>query len=195
MKKRSPNHDVQPERPHVPPLDARRFSERTSDEVVEPASPFRNTSSSRAPAGRQLFAVVNEFLGTVVAVGASRVELHSYLIAGMPYGALTHLTRALPSLGEQQIASVVGLSTRTLRRRKEQLGKFMPASLASKTWQFAETLAKAAEALGSKEDAARWMSHEAIGLDGSRPLDLMRTIQGAELVNDFLERLVHGVYN
>jgi len=72
--------------------------------------------------------------------------------------------------------------------------KTMPADLASRTWLFAETLAKAAEVFGGREDAERWMSGEAMGLDGARPIELMRTVQGAELVNEFLLRLEHGVY-
>jgi uncharacterized protein (DUF2384 family) len=38
------------------------------------------------------------------------------------------------------------------------------------------------------------MSSEVMGLDGARPIELLRTVQGAELVNEFLVRLEHGVY-
>jgi putative toxin-antitoxin system antitoxin component (TIGR02293 family) len=49
--------------------------------------------------------------------------------------------------------------------------------------------------MGSKDDAERWMVEEAMGLDGARPIDLLRTLQGANLVSQFLERLKYGVYN
>lgn len=71
----------------------------------------------------------------------------------------------------------------------------MPAELASRTWHFAEILAKATEVLGGRDDAERWLMREAMGLDGARPIDLLRTVQGAELVKEFLGRLEHGVYN
>ena len=58
----------------------------------------------------------------------------------------------------------------------------------------AETLAKATEVLGSKDDAQRWLEMAALGLDGQRPIDLLQTPAGAELVNDFLTRLEYGVY-
>ena len=70
----------------------------------------------------------------------------------------------------------------------------MPTDLASKTWLFAETLAKATEIFGGKEEAERWMSKPAMGLDRQRPIELLQTVQGAELVNDFLGRLEYGVY-
>lgn len=71
----------------------------------------------------------------------------------------------------------------------------MPTDLASRTWLFAETLAKATEVFGGRAQAEGWMSREAMGLDGARPIDLLTTVQGAELVNEFLGRLEHGVYN
>lgn len=59
----------------------------------------------------------------------------------------------------------------------------------------AETLAKATEIFGGQEEAEHWMNKPAMGLDGQRPIDLLQTVQGAELVNDFLGRLEYGVYS
>jgi len=71
----------------------------------------------------------------------------------------------------------------------------MPTDLASKTWQLAETLAKASEVFGGKEAAQRWLSAPAVALNGSRPIDLLQTLQGAGVVSDYLDRLEHGVYS
>ncbi len=60
--------------------------------------------------------------------------------------------------------------------------------------QFATMLAKAAEVFGSVGEAERWMVRQVMGLDGQRPVELLRTPEGAELVNDFLVRLEYGVY-
>lgn len=84
---------------------------------------------------------------------------------------------------------------RTLRRQKETPGKVMPTDLASKTWLFAEILTQAAELSGAREEAERWMMQKAMGLDGARPIDLLSTVQGAELVKEFLGRIELGVYN
>jgi len=125
---------------------------------------------------------------------SSRAEVHAMLVDGMPYAVLFHLTSGIQALAEQDVFNVVGISERTLRRQKDSPRKTMPADLASRTWLFAETLAKAAEVFGGREEAERWMAGEAMGLDGARPIALMRTVQGAELVNEFLVRLEHGVY-
>ena len=125
---------------------------------------------------------------------ASRSDVHLAIVKGIPYGALLFLVGQLKELEESEIAKALGISARTLRRQSDAPEKTMPADLASKAWLFAETLAKATEVFGSKDEAELWMSKPAMGLDGQKPIDLLQTVQGAELVNDFLGRLEYGVY-
>lgn len=126
---------------------------------------------------------------------ATRADIHASIVGGVPYAALLHLAGETKTLTESEVAGVVGVSARTLRRQKSTPNKPMPPELASRTWLFAEILAQAADVFGSREEAERWMAHAAMGLDGARPIDLLRTVQGAELVKEFLGRLEHGVYN
>lgn len=126
---------------------------------------------------------------------SSRSDVHAAIVSGASYGALLHLISQMNGLLEADVAKVLGLSTRTLRRQSEYPDKPMPADLASKAWLFAETLAKATDVFGGKEAAEAWLSKTAMGLDGQRPIDLLQTVQGAELVNDFLTRLQYGVYS
>jgi len=42
--------------------------------------------------------------------------------------------------------------------------------------------------------AEQWLERPAIGLDQWRPIDLMTTPAGLELVEDFLGRIEYGVY-
>ena len=53
----------------------------------------------------------------------------------------------------------------------------------------AEILAKASAILGSREDAEHWLESPAIGLNGQRPIDLLATRAGAEIVENFLGQL------
>jgi putative toxin-antitoxin system antitoxin component (TIGR02293 family) len=124
----------------------------------------------------------------------SKLELHAFLIQGMPFGALVSLLDGLTIIEIDDVAAVLGVSTRTLNRHSETPKKAMPADLASKTWMLAETLAKASEIFGSKEAAEAWLKKPAMGLDGQRPIEMLQTLQGAELVDDFLGRLKYGVY-
>ena len=51
-----------------------------------------------------------------------------------------------------------------------------------------------AKALGSQEDAERWLQTLAIGLNRQRPIDILATRAGAEIVENFLSQLEYGVY-
>ena len=124
----------------------------------------------------------------------SKADVHSAIVKGVPYASLVFLVDNVTEVVEADVAKVLGVSTRTLRRQTEAPEKQMPADLASKAWLFAETLAKATEVFGGKEPAEQWMSRPAMGLSGQRPIDLLQTVQGAELVSDFLTRLEYGVY-
>ena len=126
----------------------------------------------------------------------SRFDVHEAIVAGaFPYASLIFLITAFKALDEEDVVNVLGISGRTLRRQRETPKKPMPADLASKTWLFAETLAKATEVFGGKEKAEEWLNKPAMGLDGQRPIGMLQTVQGTELVNDFLTRLEYGVYS
>ena len=70
----------------------------------------------------------------------------------------------------------------------------MPLEQSGRTWKLAEILAKATAVLGSKEDAEQWLEKPAIGLDQRKPMDLLATPAGVEMVEDYLGRLEYGVY-
>jgi putative toxin-antitoxin system antitoxin component (TIGR02293 family) len=48
--------------------------------------------------------------------------------------------------------------------------------------------------LGSKELAEHWMQEPAIGLDGRRPIDVIATDAGRQLVEEYLGRIEFGAY-
>jgi putative toxin-antitoxin system antitoxin component (TIGR02293 family) len=52
----------------------------------------------------------------------------------------------------------------------------------------------ASKVFGSQLDAEQWMRRPAMGLGGRRPIELLETTAGAEIVEDFLGRLEDGVY-
>jgi putative toxin-antitoxin system antitoxin component (TIGR02293 family) len=86
------------------------------------------------------------------------------------------------------------MSLRTFQRRKDAPAKPLNQEQSGRTWKFAEILAKASSVLGSQEAAEQWLERPAIGLEQRRPIDLLATQAGVELVEDFLERLEYGVY-
>jgi putative toxin-antitoxin system antitoxin component (TIGR02293 family) len=62
------------------------------------------------------------------------------------------------------------------------------------TGKFAEILTRARTLFGSQTAAEQWLEQPATGLDQRRPIDLMTTPAGVELVDDFLGRIEYGLY-
>ena len=56
-------------------------------------------------------------------------------------------------------------------------------------------LSKATEVFGSRAHAKAWMERPALALDDVRPVDLLESPQGVDLVMDLLTRLEYGVYS
>jgi putative toxin-antitoxin system antitoxin component (TIGR02293 family) len=158
-----------------------------------PATPSQDVAARES----RLYSLSREFLGGSRLIKhrmSSPMEVHAAILAGIPYASLIFLLTTFEALHERDVVNVLGISARTLRRQKDNPKKSMPAALASKTWLFAETLANASDVFGSKDSAQEWMARPALGLDRQRPIDLLQTVQGAEVVNDFLMRLDYGVY-
>jgi putative toxin-antitoxin system antitoxin component (TIGR02293 family) len=160
-------------------------------------SDFQRAPEPR-PADAPVFERVADILGGPKVLKwtlRSPLDAHELLLRGLPGAALTHLVTSLVLLHDPvSLGKAVGISLRTLQRRKAEPGRLLNPEQSSRTWKFAEILAKATAVLGSRAEAEQWLERPAIGLDRHRPIDLLATIAGAEIVENYLERIAYGVY-
>jgi putative toxin-antitoxin system antitoxin component (TIGR02293 family) len=125
----------------------------------------------------------------------SPIEAHQLLSDGLPGAALNHLVGRLHVLhNPASLEKATGMSLRTFQRRRDATAKPLSSEQSARTWKFAEILAEATGVFGSQAEAEAWMERPAIGLEQHRPIDLLTTPAGVELVEDFLRRLEFGVY-
>ena len=124
----------------------------------------------------------------------STLDAHELLLDGLPGSALTHFVSHLILIQTDSLEKAFGMSLRTFQRRKDAPDKPLSQEQSGRTWKFAEILAKATDVFGSQEDAEQWLERPAIGLDQRRPIDLLATPAGIELVEQYLTRLAYGVY-
>lgn len=125
----------------------------------------------------------------------SALDAHELLVHGLPASALDHLVGRLVLIHKtDSLEKAVGMSVRTYQRRKDAPSKPLSQEQSGRTWKFAEILSKATDVFGSQAGAEQWLEQPAIGLDQHRPIDLLATPAGVELVEDYLERLEYGVY-
>lgn len=127
----------------------------------------------------------------------SRIEAHDVLEHGLPVGALNTLVQRFPFLlgSGNMMERAIGISVRTYQRRRDTAEKPLSPEQSSRAWKFAEIVARASEVLGSEDEAVVWMTKPAMGLDQRRPIDLIGTAAGLELVEDHLSRIEYGVYS
>ncbi|GGF16368.1 antitoxin [Aliidongia dinghuensis] len=126
---------------------------------------------------------------------ANTIDAHQLLLAGLPETALRHLVDKLLVLAKtESLEKAVGMSLRTFQRLKDTPAKHLSVEQSGRAWKFAEILAKATAVFGSQREAELWLERPAVGLNQERPIDLLQTPAGVELVEAFLRRLEYGVY-
>ncbi len=125
---------------------------------------------------------------------ASKLDVHEIIVARLPKGALKYVVMRVTTLRQDEVANAVGISVRTIQRLAEAPSALLTKEQSGCTWKFAEVLSKATDVMGSREDAERWLKTPALALEQRRPIDLLTTVAGTELVEQLLGRLEYGVY-
>lgn len=140
---------------------------------------------------------IADLLGGPKVVGkypADPLAAHELLERGLPNTAIKHLLEGMTTLAQNSIEGAIGMSVRTRQRREKHPTELLSQDQAGRTWKLAEILARATSIFGSRTAAEQWLAQPASGLDRRRPIDLLTTPAGVELVEDFLGRIEYGVY-
>jgi len=111
---------------------------------------------------------------------------------GLHWNAYVAVTTALP-LPAEEVKVVLAIPERTLARRR-RTKRFTPEE-SERMLRIARVIAQGTEVLGSKAATASWLQTGNRALGGKRPLELLNTSVGAEMVSSVLTRLAYGVYS
>lgn len=133
--------------------------------------------------------------GVVIGEIKSPIDTHHVLARGLPKRSVTHLLDSLLVAHDRGVLSgALGMSARTQQRLKAEPQEALSVEVSGRAWQFAETLAHASEVFGTQVAAEHWLETPAVALDGEKPLDLLSTPPGSEMVRTLLTRIEFGVY-
>jgi putative toxin-antitoxin system antitoxin component (TIGR02293 family) len=121
------------------------------------------------------------------------LQTHDRVTKGIGVANLRRLMNAYLLLDNDQICRVIGTSERTLQRAAEK-AKPLDPNVSDRAIRLASVTAQAIDVLGSQEAAERWLSSPALGLDGRKPIDLLQSTEGTELVKTLLTRMDYDVY-
>jgi putative toxin-antitoxin system antitoxin component (TIGR02293 family) len=124
---------------------------------------------------------------------ATPLQLDSAVRQGLPAAALEQVLRDLVKAGVPQsvVYGVVG-SARTLQRKRAAHTR-LSADESDRLTRLARVMVRAEEALGQRQKAHRWLGAENVALGGAMPLALLASDAGAQLVEQLLGQIEHGI--
>lgn len=129
---------------------------------------------------------------TIAPEPATAGEWVARIQAGLPAASAFAFKEVL-DLTNQELASVLGVSPRTLGRLDRAKSRLDLVS-GDRLVRSARLFAIATEVLEKAPAAARWLKSPQRALDGAVPLELAQTDVGSRAVEALLGRMEHGVY-
>ena len=132
--------------------------------------------------------------GTAVVYGrnARGGELPNAVREGLPYRSFENVAEVL-ELGTAELASLIGVPSRTLARRKKM--KSLSAVESDRLVGVARVASLAEATLGSREHARGWLRHANRALGGVTPLACLDTEPGRRQVEELLTRIDYGIFS
>lgn len=139
-------------------------------------------------------------LGGCAAIGqkiANLLDVHRVIERGFPKLVLRTLVENVPLLQNwNSLHKATGISMRTYFRKTgpTAASPLLTSEQSGRTWRLAQVLVKATHVFGTQARAEQWMEEPAYGLDLQRPIDLLTTPAGIEMVETYLDQIEYGVF-
>lgn len=122
----------------------------------------------------------------------SRMDLVTLSRNGIKKQALLNLAGIL-NLSIKEIATLLPVTERTLQRRDTD--SRLSSSVSEQIILIAEITDKGTEVFGNINSFKKWLKEENTALGGHKPLALLDTTIGIQLVSEELAKLEYGVYS
>lgn len=123
---------------------------------------------------------------------SSAADLRAAVRRGFAYRSFEAVRQAL-GLSQQELSAVIGISSRTIARRREE--RQLTAAESDRLYRIARTLAHAASVFGSVERGRQWCARGNRALGGEAPIAVLDTDIGVRQVEDVLLRIEHGIHS
>ena len=143
------------------------------------------------------------FSGIIALLGGERLIKHKInkqldwvdlIRIGLPGNVINVLAKNI-SFTEEEISNVIHISTRSLQRwTKETKNKILDRETSAKTIALATLFSKGANVFGSIEAFKQWLRLSNSALENKKPIELLDTSIGFELINDELGKIEYGIF-
>ena len=156
----------------------RKLGRMTKAQLVEAPRPYPGIKQAKIATARA-HAVMT----------SSAMEQISLIREGAPAETFARTAKNI-GLAQAELAKKLGLSPRTVASRRTRL----TSEETEKTLRAKYLFEQAVRVFGSEEEARRWLTNPAYGLEDQRPIDLLDTEPGAMRVRDYLGAIECGNY-
>ena len=119
----------------------------------------------------------------------SPIDMIRLTRSGLPRRSAETLQKKL-SISTRELAHMLSVSTRTLQRVDE--GERFNSLVSGRLMSIAKVFARAAEVFESEEIAAEWLKTPCRALGDTKPIELLDTPEGIELVLSEIEAIAYG---
>jgi putative toxin-antitoxin system antitoxin component (TIGR02293 family) len=119
--------------------------------------------------------------------------VHDMVTRGLPVLLARTMMDSYELVQKDAVLQAIGVSERTLQRGKDA-DRRLDSNASDRLLRLAAITEHAIDVLGSQEEAERWLLKPALALDQRRPIDLLQSSEGTELVKALLTRMDYGVY-
>ena len=121
--------------------------------------------------------------------------IHTAIVEGVEVSRLLRFMRDNKGFSSDELANALRISKRTLTRLADGEGASLDIAQGEGLARLLQAVSLGQAVLGSESAALDWLRKPALGLDGDRPVDLLSTSFGANLVMVLLRRIDQGVYS
>lgn len=120
-------------------------------------------------------------------------EMIKYSMAGLTKASVDALTHYIGVSKKWMAEEILNVSVKTLERKKAD-GK-LDTKTSSHVMEVARIMQHAFEVFEGEEKAKQWLNRENSALNNLKPVQLLNTLTGINMVNDVLIRIEEGVYS
>jgi len=114
-------------------------------------------------------------------------------ISGITKGAVNTLASHLGISRKYISENIFDISVKTFERKEDKAR--LDKKVSSHALEIARVLQHAFEVFRDKEKVKRWLNSQNRALNNFKPVELLDTLTGINMVNDILGRIEEGVYS
>jgi len=113
---------------------------------------------------------------------------------GLPFTMFEEIQKYSP-FNDTEWAELLELSTKSLQRYKSDKDFRFKVLQSAKIMEILEIVIKGHDLFGSREAFEHWFSTSSFALGGKKPVDLIKTSYGQQLVLTELTHIDHGIFS